>query len=69
MEKFRRFAELVCQLTLNKPIASSDWVDNPFAANAASCGPHGEGAIQMAINVGVLGPEWFSEQPATCPCR
>jgi hypothetical protein len=65
MQKFRQFAELVCQLTLGKSIASWHWTDNPTASNSASCGPEGEAAIRLAFNVGVLGPEWFSEQPAT----
>lgn len=67
MDKFRRFAELVCQLTLNKSIASWHWSDNPAANNAASCGPAGDNAINLAVNAGVLRPEWFSDQPATCP--
>jgi hypothetical protein len=66
MEKFRQFAELLCHLTLNKSIASWSWSNNPTAANAASCGPHGAQAIDVAVNVGQLGPEWFSDQPATC---
>ncbi len=67
MRKFREFAELLCQLTLNKSIALWAWSDNPNAGNAASCGPHGDGAIDMAVNAGTLGAEWFSDQPATCP--
>ena len=66
MRKFRQFAELLCQLTLNKSIASWNWSNNPAAANAASCGPHGDDAIDLAVNVGALGPAWFSDQPATC---
>src|SRR6185437_1275228 len=65
MQKFRQFAELVCQLTLGKSIAHWHWSDNPKASNAASCGPEGESGIHLAFNVGVLGPEWFTEQPAT----
>jgi hypothetical protein len=65
MQQFRRFAELVCQLTLNKSIASWQWTNNPTASNAASCGPEGEAAIRLAFNVGALGREWFSEEPAT----
>jgi hypothetical protein len=66
MRKFRQFAELVCRLTLDKSIASWSWSNNPAAANVASCGPAGGAAIAMAINAGVLRPEWFSDQPATC---
>lgn len=65
MERFRGFAELVCQLTLNKSIATWHWTNNPTASNAASCGPEGPAAIRLAFNVGALGREWFSEQPAT----
>ena len=65
MRKFRQFAELLCTLTLNKSIASWSWTDNPAASNVASCGAQGEDAIVMAVNVGALGPEWFSDQPAT----
>ena len=66
MLKFRQFAELLCQLTLHKSIASWYWSNNPAASNAASCGPYGTDALELAMNVGVLGPEWFSDQPATC---
>lgn len=66
MRKFRQFAELLCHLTLNKSIASWNWSNNPAASNAASCGPHGEDAIDMAVNVGALSPDWFSDHPATC---
>jgi hypothetical protein len=66
MRKFRQFAEMLCHLTLNKSIASWDWSNNPGAANVASCGPHGADGIVMAVNVGALGAEWFSDQPATC---
>jgi len=65
MRKFRQFAELLCSLTLNKSIASWNWSDNPAATNVASCGPVGDDAITMAVNVGSLGAEWFSDQPAT----
>jgi hypothetical protein len=66
MQRFRHFAELLCQLTLGKSIASWTWTDNPSAANVASCGPHGSDAIALAINVAALGAEWFSDQPSTC---
>jgi hypothetical protein len=65
MHKFRQFAELVCRLTLDKSIASWHWSNAPTANNAASCGPHGSDAIEMAVNVGLLKPEWFCQQPAT----
>ena len=66
MRKFRQFAELVCGLTLSKSIASWSWSNNPAAANVASCGPHSDDAITLAVNVGALGQAWFSDQPATC---
>ena len=40
--------------------------DNPTASNVAICGARGDSAVALAINVGALGAEWFSDQPATC---
>jgi len=65
MRRFRQFAELLCRLTLNKSIASWTWSNSPSVTNAASCGPNGADAIDLAINVGVLGPEWFNHPSAT----
>ncbi len=67
MSRFRQFAELICQLTLGKTVAQWTWTDNPGAANVASCGPNGARGISLAVNVGALGAEWFSDQPATSP--
>lgn len=66
METFREFAEMLSHVILSKDIASWNWTNNPDAGNVASCGPAGQSAITMAVNVGGLGVEWFSEHPATC---
>lgn len=63
MKKFRAMTEMIAKSVLDKEVVWK-WSDTPGATVLAQCGPSGEKAISLTVNVARLGVEWFSESPA-----